>query len=402
VHQIRVRGLVREANRVRAALTRPLTAPQRDHLARQVDETLGQIHDLLEHHRMNWRHLPAPSRRAYQFLRELDVRNVTALTARPAADAPPDSGHTPTRDSESVSCRGLRAFLDRLLDDVAHAIAENRFDAARTHRVIDQTARRLEYSMRRDGLEPAHFKPQSRQLVGWFRHFADPGALQRYADAVTDANRIFSALPDKRLGWRKPLVVHFRPTSHLYRWRVAPDGTRIILATGMAAFDEPALKALARLMTGDRTAWPRVTTAMLDEPYQRLAVELEAADRASDQPQGVYHSLADAFARVNRDCFDSLMPRPRLSWTRRLTRTIFGHYDFIQDRLCVSRTLDHADVPAFVIDHVVHHELLHKKHGFRWHGHRQHTHTPEFRAEERSFIFYKEANRFLERLARDR
>ena len=49
----------------------------------------------------------------------------------------------------------------------------------------------------------------------------------------------------------------------------------------------------------------------------------------------------------------------------------------------------------------MHHELLHKKHGAEWHGRRQHVHTPTFRAEERTFREYAQADAFLKKLGRE-
>jgi len=93
------------------------------------------------------------------------------------------------------------------------------------------------------------------------------------------------------------------------------------------------------------------------------------------------------------------MQRPRLTWNQSITAHKFGHYNYSTDTVMISRTLDHSAVPAFVVDHVMHHELLHKKHGLRWHNGRGHAHTPEFRREERMFPQYAEADEFLRRLA---
>ena len=108
-------------------------------------------------------------------------------------------------------------------------------------------------------------------------------------------------------------------------------------------------------------------------------------------------TLNDESVSINTDG-----QRPLL-WVLRtdfgLTGTKFGHYEFVHDQLCISSTLDRPDVPAFVIDHVMHHELLHKKHGFRWQGTRQHTHTHAFRADERTFPHYEEAACFLDQIS---
>jgi len=67
--------------------------------------------------------------------------------------------------------------------------------------------------------------------------------------------------------------------------------------------------------------------------------------------------------------------------------------------LPVGSTLDRTDVPEYVFDHVMHHELLHKKHGIQWRGRRQHAHTSAFREEERRFEQYEEAAAFLNKLS---
>jgi hypothetical protein len=59
-------------------------------------------------------------------------------------------------------------------------------------------------------------------------------------------------------------------------------------------------------------------------------------------------------------------------------------------------------VPEFVVDFIVYHELLHKKHGLRWSGSRAHAHTPEFRRDERRFPGMAEAERVLRRIAAGR
>jgi hypothetical protein len=65
----------------------------------------------------------------------------------------------------------------------------------------------------------------------------------------------------------------------------------------------------------------------------------------------------------------------------------------------ISRALDRPDVPEFVVDHVMHHELLHKKHGLRWQDGRGVAHTREFRSEEVRFAQYEPADQFLRQLA---
>jgi len=90
---------------------------------------------------------------------------------------------------------------------------------------------------------------------------------------------------------------------------------------------------------------------------------------------------------------------PRLAWTRRPSRWEYAHYEAASDTLTVSATLDDANVPAFVVDFVVYHELLHKQLGVQLQNGRRQVHTPRFRAEERRFWAYAEADAYLNALA---
>src|SRR5262249_55996835 len=98
---------------------------------------------------------------------------------------------------------------------------------------------------------------------------------------------------------------------------------------------------------------------------------------------GRAHDRNEIFARVNAAYFGGLMPRPTLAWNRTLTARKFGHYQPGRDTVMISVTLDAPDVPDYVVDFVMYHELLHKKHGSMNVNGRRLAHSPAFRAEER-------------------
>jgi predicted metal-dependent hydrolase len=76
-----------------------------------------------------------------------------------------------------------------------------------------------------------------------------------------------------------------------------------------------------------------------------------------------------------------------------------GHYDYFRDIVMLSVTLDAPDVPDFVIDYVMYHELLHKAMGAEVVNGRRYAHTPAFREAERKFPRYDEAEAFLQETA---
>ena len=67
------------------------------------------------------------------------------------------------------------------------------------------------------------------------------------------------------------------------------------------------------------------------------------------------------------------------------------------DRLIrIHRCLDSADVPAFVVESVVYHEMLHADLPVEIHNGRRRLHTPEFRRRERLFHRFTEAESWLD------
>jgi predicted metal-dependent hydrolase len=102
---------------------------------------------------------------------------------------------------------------------------------------------------------------------------------------------------------------------------------------------------------------------------------------------------------VNAVYFEGRMPKPALVWNRTLTARKFGHYQPVRDTVMVSVSLDDPKVPAYVVDFVMYHELLHKKHGVTTLNGRRLAHSPEFRADERRYAEYREAERLLNELA---
>ncbi len=405
MRQIRITGIVSLAQRVRRQWAVEGDPAARELIVEHVRHELQQIDAVLAQHRGRPEHLPAPSRRAYALLRQL--ADGTTMTTppdrlRPQRSEPPQyprpaNGPLP----ESVSFTGLRAFHESLLDNIAAAVSEDRGDWGRMLEVVQNTRERLDRSLQTQAITAEQLKPAARELLAWFRWFSEPQSFSMYVEAVERAQRVLGSVAAGRLRWNTPLLVHFQPTSRIYQWRIARNGTRIVLTTALAALDDGGLRALGGWMRNDRAAGQVVMELLAGEECQELFSSLQATVGEVQPVQGMAHDLAASFQRVNQQFFDGQIAQPRLIWSPSLTGRRFGHYQFVDDTVCISSSLDRADVPAYVVDHVMHHELLHKKHGARWKGQRRHVHTPEFRLEERQFPHYAQADAFLRKLARE-
>jgi predicted metal-dependent hydrolase len=114
--------------------------------------------------------------------------------------------------------------------------------------------------------------------------------------------------------------------------------------------------------------------------------------------RGHFYDLDAVFEKLNTRFFYGLLARPRMSWSRTRTRRILGHYDPAHNAIVISRVFDHFAVPAYAVEYIVYHEMLHLKHPVRLRGSRRCVHSAEFQAEEKLFPELAEANAFLKRL----
>jgi hypothetical protein len=90
--------------------------------------------------------------------------------------------------------------------------------------------------------------------------------------------------------------------------------------------------------------------------------------------------LESSFNRVNDGFFYGMVEQPNLGLSTG-TRTL-GHYDYGTDTITVTKhLLDHQDL----LDYVMYHEILHKKHKFKSKNGRHYHHTSEFRKKEKEF-----------------
>ncbi len=414
MRHVNIRGLVSLATRVRHEWAAASSANERQAVIHRLQQSLAHAQSVLRECGLQPGHLPAPSRRAYQFLSQVASSDPTAGAAVaerptfrdgpgappgfPAPAALPDVGPR-TALPESISFKGLRGFHQQMLDNLAMAISQDRLNGEAVHRLIASTCERLDRQIAHRSISAAQLKPASRDLVAWFRWFARPEEFEHYVQAVRRTQRILGEQAAGRLNMRSPLLVHFEPAAGLYSWRGFIDGTRISLATPWVAIDDAGIHALARCMMRDPSASKVVTGLTLSPAYHDLSTAIQATIGHVAHTRGMVRDLDTCFDRVNRVYFNGEMSRPKLAWTRRITGRVFGTYEHVTDRVSISSTLDRLDVPEFVLDHVMHHELLHKKHGIRWQGQRRHAHTPEFRAEECRFAQYAQAAACLNALA---
>ena len=127
-------------------------------------------------------------------------------------------------------------------------------------------------------------------------------------------------------------------------------------------------------------------------------IRRKRARRVEDRPMGTAHDLGPMFASLNAEYFEGRLRRPRLGWSSRPWRSQFGCYDPSLDQIVMNKRLDRDDVPAYAVEFILYHEMLHVKHPLRAAACGLQAHSREFRAEEKRFAHYARARNFLERV----
>jgi hypothetical protein len=111
--------------------------------------------------------------------------------------------------------------------------------------------------------------------------------------------------------------------------------------------------------------------------------------------QGKVYDLDLMFDELNEVYFENEIQKPVLTWSGTKTYRILGHYDATHQTIVVSKSLDESNVPNFVVQAVLHHEMLHIKHPTKIIDGRRYSHTKAFRADEKDFEFYDESERWI-------
>lgn len=114
--------------------------------------------------------------------------------------------------------------------------------------------------------------------------------------------------------------------------------------------------------------------------------------RRTESAQGAHVDLDAVLAKVWSDYPLTLqgLEKPAIHWTTHKSRQRLAFYDSAFHDVVVSRAFDRQDTPAYFLEYLVFHELLHAKHGTR-HGARNRVHHRAFKEDERKFALYKEA-----------
>jgi hypothetical protein len=388
---MKITGLVRFFNHVRSQLQSGLTPDEVESFKQQVKKIVSDVEAICRKHGAGIDHLPAPSRRAYVFLRDLDLDN---LPLRQAGEPP--AAKTSFRIKNVVKTGEY--FADLVWQRLDSLLAEPPARAQLIAELERQTAN-IEQICTQFSQTPSALESPSRRVYCWMKFLANDDQFAAHLATLERARAISLQHP---LPIGKPLLLHLVSLNHLWRRRDYRNATLLKVHVGFQSGDQQVWQALLQCSLGQPAAESeRLYREFAEsEDFNETLFELESFAAPPAPPtRGHAHDLDESFARVNATYFNGLMPKPKLVWNRTLTARKFGHYQPGRDTIMISVTLDAPGVPDYVVDFVMYHELLHKKHGSMIVNGRRLAHSPAFRAEERRFAEYDEAERLIHELA---
>ena len=235
-----------------------------------------------------------------------------------------------------------------------------------------------------------------------------PRKERRVCTVLPSGDRIFQRI-FTRLGChgRPPqFQVELYPYANLsHTLRLRQDVAYARLSDILQEAPVPVIEAAAAILLGQM--YRRRVPRDLRDAYREFVlahstrlhiahVRRNRARRIPDNPRGAAHDLNPMFDSLNAEYFQGQLPRPRLGWSARPWRSQFGCYDHSLDQIVMNKRLDRGDVPAYAVEFILYHEMLHVKHPLRAAACGLQAHTPEFRAEEKRFRHYARARKFLE------
>lgn len=96
--------------------------------------------------------------------------------------------------------------------------------------------------------------------------------------------------------------------------------------------------------------------------------------------------LETSFERVNDKYFYGMIDKPNLVWGQESFRKL-GSYEYGTDSIVISRAFENNENKGNeeLLDYIMYHELLHKKHKFYTKNGRSYHHTRLFREKEKQF-----------------
>ena len=389
--QIRIQGLVAFLNRVRGQLQSGIPEKEVEPLKNEIRTVIQQVEDICRQYNSTPGALPGPSRNAYQFLKNLDLQNLPLRTA-----------DKPVKTNQPVKIKNIVAIGDYLSQhfwrDATKILASERLLRDCLEK-LQHHCEHIEQICQRQSGTPSNLPKPSQQVYCWLKFLSNPNNLTAHLKALDLTRQLLQKIPEAKN--HPPLEIHLVNMQAIYRYRGYHNCIVLKCSEGFIyATDDVWQEVLNAVFRKKAKRSPTLDAYTHSEAFTGVIFEMESTINPPENiTKGHVHDLDASFQRVNQQYFQGKIERPRIHWNRLLTSGKMGHYQTVSDTVMISISLDQPGVPEYVVDYVMYHELLHKKHGSKIINGRRYAHTPTFRQDEQQFKQYESAKNFLDKLA---
>lgn len=405
--ELRFTGLVKAMNTAHDRLSAGIPANEVDGFRKWVRGIIRQVEMACDERKTRPDRLPAPTYRAYLFLKSIDLNNLPIRHGPAAAATQTERNKLRITNLVTLSNRLEMQMETHIMETLAQGEPVPGPALQGMLKAVQEPVARIEEIFRENRSDAADLPDPSRRVYQWLKFLSEPGNLEQHLAAMALVIRAGreSACRERLLPGQRSLRVYisFEHTAVLYRTRVEGDGVRLTASEAFVSAPDEVLEALSCIaLLGKISPYLDIVNRHVDS--EEFAESLLAIDLigipGSISTRGRHHDLAQSFDRVNAAYFQGQLTPPRLTWNRSVTVRKMGHFQPATDTVMISLTLDTPEVPAWVLDYVVYHELLHRELGVQVVNGRRYVHTPAFRQAERRFSQQKEAEEFLMKIIR--
>lgn len=415
-----IRGLIKFTKEVRSRLGNGLDAGEYARLVQAIQNTIARVEDICASYNQTPQALPAPSRRAYEYLCSLDLDKLgntaisatsTASTSTASTSSTPGAAKKIGKARESgaaktvYTVRGLLPALRSFLNQLAEANTPDRLatfeEDARGYLETTESFLKKQGA----GRENLSLKQQG-QLARLALYLKEPWKSRIPVNSSIFSEYLEEAWPRGLLFAGLPGIVYEPSDRRLWRLTNPKKSDALLKISDLFLLgEEPGLlKLLAQELCSRQSGRKRRASlrAALSEgaPDSFRKAIAEKLVHNEQGGAGIAHDLQLYFDEINAAFFDSTLEVHALYWTDNQARCRTGYYDPVSRTIYISQALDHQDVPEFVVRYVLYHEMLHLEQddtGQLKPGKR--IHTKEFHRREAAFPRHQEAETFLHQLA---
>ena len=270
---------------------------------------------------------------------------------------------------------------------------------------IRRKVKRLKNALKKKGISPSRLPLPSYRAYLWLNFLGEEAQLRQHLSALRDYQSIAQEVLQNQavIGRLMNPFLEVNIFCLPYIYQTKRQGGKTQLSIHEALINAPRKVkidlALAALK-GSKPALRDIRKYCSSREYYQMENLIRGSQQAQgSSPRGRQVDLGQVFDKVNQDYFRGQLERPQLSWSVKRSYRRLGTYSAQLDQVTVSRTLDNMEIPSYVIEYIMYHELLHKKVGVQRANSGKRNHTKAFKDLEKQFKYYEEANQYLKTLA---